>query len=147
MLQKRIHFLMTEDRPEVMKALSIAREYGDLSENAEYKAARERQRAIDSEIDYLRKRSARLKVVDCSDFPRDVVRFGLYCTAKDMDTEEEICYHIVGVDELNFHSEEGVQAVSVASPIGTALLGKKVGAVGMVKAPMGERFLQILSIK
>jgi len=146
-LQKRISFLMNEDRPETMKALAIAREFGDLSENAEYKAARERQRSIDSEIDFLRKRSSRLKVIDPSEFPRDAVRFGLYCLAKDMDTEEDIWYHVVGVDELNFHNEEGVQAVSVASPIGRALLGKKAGEIGMVNAPMGERFLQIIEIK
>ena len=69
-LQRRINSLMTE-RPEVIKAVAIAREFGDLSENAEYKAAKERQRQIDGEIDYLRKRSAQLKVIDTSVFPKD----------------------------------------------------------------------------
>ncbi len=80
-LQKRINELLAE-RPEVIKAVAIAREFGDLSENAEYKAARERQRAIDNEIDYLRRRSANLKVIDTSEFPKDMVRFGTYCGSR-----------------------------------------------------------------
>ncbi|PKN78765.1 MAG: transcription elongation factor [Candidatus Cloacimonetes bacterium HGW-Cloacimonetes-1] len=146
-LQKRIGFLMNEDRPDVIRTLVIAREFGDLSENAEYKAARERQRQIDSEIDYLRRRSASLKVVDTDAFPRDTVRFGLYCRAMDTDNNEELWYHVVGVDELNFSDEEGVMAVSVVSPIGTALLGKKLGDVAVVRAPIGDRYLEILEIK
>ena len=94
-LQKRINDLMTE-RPEVIKSITIAREFGDLSENAEYKAARERQRAIDSEIDYLRRRSAQLKVVDPSGFSKDVVRFGSSCRASDCKTDEELVFKVVG---------------------------------------------------
>ncbi len=146
-LQKRINFLMNEDRPDMLKSLVHAREMGDLSENAEYKAARERQRSIDSEIDYLRRRSSILKVVDTDPFPRDLVRFGLHCNTIDTQTNEEQWYHVVGVDELNFHEEEGVLCVSVAAPIGAALLGKKVGDLAVVKAPMGERILQITEIR
>ncbi len=146
-LQKRINFLMNEDRPDMLKSLVHAREMGDLSENAEYKAARERQRAIDSEIDFLRRRSAILKVIDTDPFPRDLVRFGLYCNTTDIDTNEEQWYHLVGVDELNFHQEEGILCVSVAAPIGASLLGKKIGDLAIVKAPMGERRLKILEIR
>jgi len=145
-LQQRINELMTE-RPEVIKAVAIAREFGDLSENAEYKAAKERQRIIDSEIDYLRRRSAHLKVVDTSVFPKDAVRFGSYCLAKDEANGEEVCYQVVGAEELNFTHEEGIQAVSVVSPIGHALLGKKVGEIAAVHAPMGIRNLKIIKIK
>lgn len=145
-LQKRINDLMNE-RPEVIKAIAIAREFGDLSENAEYKAGKERQRAIDSEIDYLRRRSTHLKVVDTTLFPKDMVRFGCYCVARDINTDEEICYQVVGVEELNFTDEEGIQAVSVVSPIGTALLGKKVGEIAAVHAPMGIRNLKIIEIR
>ena len=137
---------MTE-RPEVIKAVAIAREFGDLSENAEYKAAKERQRSIDSEIDYLRRRAAHLKVVDTSQFPKDAVRFGSYCLATDEATQEQICYQVVGAEELNFTNEEGVQAVSVVSPIGKALLSKKVGEIAIVDAPMGKRNLKIIEIK
>ncbi len=146
-LQKRISHLMNNERPEVIKQIAIAREFGDLSENAEYKAGKERQRAIDSEIDYLRRRSAALKVVDTENFPNDVLRFGSYCLAEDVSNGEQICYQVVGAEELNFTHEEGIQAVSVVSPIGNALLGKKVGQIAVVKAPMGERHLKILEIR
>lgn len=147
LLQKRINFLMNEDRPEMLKSLVHAREMGDLSENAEYKAARERQRSIDSEIDHLRRRSAGLKVIDTDVFPRDMVRFGLYCNTLDLETEVTQWYHVVGVDELNYHAEEGIMCVSVAAPVGSALLGKKIGEVAVVKAPMGERKLKIMEIR
>jgi transcription elongation factor GreA len=146
-LQKRIQHLMNDERPEVIKQIAIAREFGDLSENAEYKAGKERQRAIDSEIDYLRRRSAQLKVIDTEGFPKDVLRFGSYCVADDITNGERICYQVVGAEELNFTSEEGVMAVSVVSPIGKALLGKKVGDIAVVSAPMGERYLKIIEIR
>jgi transcription elongation factor GreA len=146
-LQKRIQTLMNDERPDVIKAITIAREFGDLSENAEYKAAKERQRAIDSEIDYLRRRSAQLKVIDTSAFPKDQLRFGSYCVAEDISNSEKICYQLVGAEELNFTSEEGVMAVSIVSPIGTALLGKRVDDIAVVRAPMGERQLKILEIR
>lgn len=145
-MQQRINALMTE-RPEVIKAVAIAREFGDLSENAEYKAAKERQRSIDHEIDHLRRRAAHLKVIDCSVFPKDVVRFGLCCHAKDLENGEEQWFHIVGVDEINFPEAEGVMAVSIASPIGKGLLGKKLGEVACIQAPMGVRQLEILEIR
>jgi transcription elongation factor GreA len=145
-LQKRINDLMTE-RPEVIKLVTIAREFGDLSENAEYKAARERQRAIDSEIDYLRRRSAQLKVVDPSGFPKDAVRFGSSCKISDCSTDEELIFKLVGAAELNFYEDEdNVQIVSVVSPIGKGLLGKKPQEIAVICAPMGERRLKILEI-
>lgn len=146
-IQKRIAHLMNNERPEVIKAVAIAREFGDLSENAEYKAAKERQRAIDHEIDHLRRRSAHLKVVDPETFPCDVVRFGKLCHTKDTDTREEQWFHVVGVDEINFPEAEGVMAVSIASPIGKGLLGKKLGETAAIHAPMGVRSLEILEIK
>jgi transcription elongation factor GreA len=146
-VQKRIHQLMDIERPEVIKTVTIAREFGDLSENAEYKAAKERQRAIDHEIDFLRRRSAQLKVIDTEVFPRDCVRFGLQCHTRDADTAEEQWFHVVGVDEINFPEPEDVMAVSVASPIGKSLLGKKLGEIAVVHAPMGVRHLEILEIR
>jgi len=146
-IQKRIQHLMNNERPDVIRAVSIAREFGDLSENAEYKSAKERQRAIDHEIDHLRRRSAHLKVIDSDAFPRDVVRFGFFCHTKDADTNEEQWFHIVGVDEINFPEDDGMMAVSIASPIGKGLLGKKKGEIALINAPMGVRKLEILEIK
>lgn len=145
-IQRRIQYLMNEERPEVIQTLMIAREFGDLSENAEYKAAREKQRQIDTEIDHLRRRAAYLKVVDISVVPKDKIRFGSICHTQDFSTGEEICYQVVGVDELNFFDKEGIQPVSVLSPIGKALLGKQPGEFALVKAPMGERQLRIMEI-
>jgi len=147
LLQRRIAHLMNNERPDVIKAVAVAREFGDLSENAEYKAARERQRAIDGEIDYLRKRCALLKVVDTDAFPRDMVRFGLYCETVDEETGEQTWFHVVGVEELNYVHEDGIMAVSVVSPIGKALMGKTAGESCTVQAPMGLRRLRILAVK
>ncbi len=146
-IQKRISHLMNNERPDVIKAVTIAREFGDLSENAEYKSAKERQRAIDHEIDHLRRRSAHLKVIDSGAFPRDIVRFGFYCHTRDVKTGEEQWFHVVGVDEINFPEDEDIMAVSIASPIGKGLLGKKLREVAIIHAPMGERQLEILEIK
>ncbi|MFB3845048.1 MAG: GreA/GreB family elongation factor [Candidatus Cloacimonadaceae bacterium] len=146
-IQQRIHYLLNKERPEVIKAITIAREFGDLSENAEYKAARERQRAIDSEIDHLRRRAAHLKVIDPSGFTTDLVRFGMFCRTQDLDTGEEQWFHVVGVDEINFPEEKGIMAVSIASPIGKGLLGKKLNEIAYIDAPMGERKLKIIEIK
>ena len=146
-IQNRIHHLMNNERPEVIKTVTIAREFGDLSENAEYKAAKERQRSIDHEIDHLRRRAAHLKVVDTDAFPRDTVRFGLICHTRDLDTAEEQWFHIVGVDEINFPEVEGMMAVSVVSPIGKGLMGKKLLETAIIKAPMGQRKLKILEIR
>jgi len=145
-IQRRIAQLMNVERPETIKAVAIAREFGDLSENAEYKAARERQRAIDGEIDHLRHRAARLKVVDTSVFPKDLVRFGSICRTEDLDSGEGVMFKVVGADELNFYEGEQFQPVSALSPIGKALLGKKPAEVAVVKAPMGDRHLKVLEI-
>ncbi len=147
LLQRRISHLRNNERPEVIKAIATAREFGDLSENAEYKAARERQREIDAEIDYLRRRSALLKVVDIDPFPRDMVRFGFCCETVEVDSGEHRWYHLVGVEELNYIHEEGVMPVSVVSPIGKALMGKKIGEICTVNAPMGLRHLRILAVR
>ncbi|HOZ00643.1 MAG TPA: transcription elongation factor GreA [Candidatus Syntrophosphaera sp.] len=144
-IQRRIQFLLSE-RPEVIKAVAVAREFGDLSENAEYKAAREKQRQIDGEIDHLRRRAAHLKVVDVSAFPKDKIRFGSICQTREESSGEETCYQVVGVDELNFYDREGIQPVSVLSPIGKALLGKESGEIALVKAPIGDRHLLIVAI-
>ncbi|MGC9362192.1 MAG: GreA/GreB family elongation factor [Candidatus Syntrophosphaera sp.] len=145
-IQRRIQHLMAVERPEVIKALAIAREFGDLSENAEYKAARERQREIDHEIDLLRRRAAHLKVIDISVIPKDKIRFGSICHTRDLSSGEEVCYQVLGVEELRFFDKEGIQAISVLSPIGKALLGKGPGEFAVVRAPMGERNLQIIEI-
>ena len=145
-VQRRIRHLSEVERPEIIKRVATARAMGDLSENAEYKAAKEQQRHIDKELDHLKTRSARLKVIDATTIPKDSVRFGAYISVRETDTNRDTVYHLVGVDEVNF-LEEGVEVVSVASPIGSSMVGKKVGESVVVKAPMGDRIFVITDIK
>ncbi len=143
-LQKRIQEL-NRIRPEIIKRIQVAREQGDLSENAEYKAAKEEQRMVDNELDYLKRRSGILTVLDTTTIPKDKVRFGAFVKVKEIETNEEILYRLVGVDEVNF-MEDGVNKISVASPIGLALIGKSKNDKATVKAPRGHRDLEILDI-
>ena len=95
----------------------------------------------------LSDKSAQLKVVDPSGFSKDVVRFGSSCRASDCKTDEELVFKVVGAAELNFYEDEDdLQVVSVVSPIGKGLLGKKPQEIAVISAPMGERRLKILEI-
>jgi transcription elongation factor GreA len=144
-IQRRINDLLTE-RPSVLKAISIAREMGDLSENAEYKSAKERQRQIDNEVTYLKLKSAKLQVIDPKNIAKDKVRFGAIVEAQEIGFDEIITYYLVGSDEVNFPGSEYTK-ISVESPIGKGFVGKVVNDIALVKAPKGERKFKILSIK
>jgi transcription elongation factor GreA len=146
-LQDRINHLNLVERPEVIQQVVTAREMGDLSENAEYHAARERQRHIDKEITFLRGRINKLKVIDPNQIPKDAVRFGAIVRIKDVGTDEEIVYQLLGVDETEFYNEKGITSLSIASPIGKYLTGKKIGEVVIIKVPSGEKKFKILEIK
>ncbi|HNX00222.1 MAG TPA: transcription elongation factor GreA [Candidatus Cloacimonadota bacterium] len=146
LIQKRIRHLAEVERPQVIKRVAVARAQGDLSENAEYKAAKEMQRHIDKELDHLKTRSTHLKVIDPKTIPKDSVRFGALITVKELDSNRTVIYHLVGIDEVNF-PEEHMEKVSIASPIGSSMIGKKPGDKVIIKAPMGERIFEILEIK
>jgi transcription elongation factor GreA len=145
-LQKRIRYLAEVERPQIIKRVATARAQGDLSENAEYKAAKEMQRHLDKELDHLKTRSTKLKVIDPVSIPKDCVRFGAYIVVKELDLSRTVVYHLVGIDEVNF-PDENAEQVSIASPIGSAMIGKKSGDKVIVNAPMGERIFEILDIK
>lgn len=145
-LKERLQQLNTVERPEVIKQVVTAREMGDLSENAEYHAARERQRHIDKEINHLRSRISHLKALDPLQIPKDAVRFGAIVSLKDMHNEELVQYQIVGVDEVS-EPENNIHPISIASPIGRGLLGKKPGELVTIKVPAGERELKVIEIK
>jgi len=136
-IQKRINDLLTE-RPSILKAISIAREMGDLSENAEYKSAKERQREIDNEVTRLKLRSAQLQVLDPQQIAKDKVRFGAIIEAQEVGSDETITYYLVGSDEVNF-TEDNYTKISVESPIGRGFVGKGVGDIALVKAAKCER--------
>jgi transcription elongation factor GreA len=145
-LQQRIRHLAEVERPQIIKRVAIARAQGDLSENAEYKSAKEMQRHLDKELDHLKTRSTKLKVIDPASIPKDCVRFGAYVTVKELDSNQTVVYHLVGIDEVNF-PEENAEQVSIASPIGSSMIGKKPNDKVLVKAPMGERVFVIIDIK
>ncbi|MDD3050254.1 MAG: transcription elongation factor GreA [Candidatus Cloacimonetes bacterium] len=145
-LKEKLNNLIEQQRPEVIKRVQVAREMGDLSENAEYHAAKEEQRHIDSEIDKINRRLAVLKIIDPSSISKDAVRFGAYVTVKNNQGEEED-YRLVGVDEVDFNEEQGITNISVASPMGKAMIGKKTGEKFTVRAPIGNIDYSVLNIK
>jgi transcription elongation factor GreA len=144
-IQKRMQELIKE-RPAIIKQVVTAREMGDLSENAEYHAARERQRHLENEYNYLKSRVAKLTVIDTDKISKDAVRFGARVTLQDVDTNVIYKYRFVGVDEV-FETDDEFERKSITSPIGKGLLGKKPGEIATVHAPAGIRKFKILEIK
>ena len=144
-LHKRMNELIKE-RPNIIKQVVTAREMGDLSENAEYKAARERQRNLENDYNYIKRRMEKLQVIDSSKIPKDAVRFGARVTIKELSSGKLLKIHLVGVDEI-FETESKYERKSIASPMGNPMIGKKVGDYFLVKAPIGIRKFEILAIE
>jgi transcription elongation factor GreA len=133
---------MSEERPRIIAAISEARSHGDLSENAEYHAAKEQQSHNEGRIAELEDKLSRAEVIDVSKLSGDTVKFGAQVKLVDEDTEEEKVYRIVGDVEADV--KEG--RVSISSPIARALIGKSVGDTVEVTAPGGARSYEILDI-
>ncbi len=134
--------LKTKDRPEVVKEIDIARSHGDLKENAEYHAAREKQALIESRISELSALLAMAEVIDPSSYTHESVKFGSSVVIMDLESEKESKYTLVGINEGNL--EKGY--ISVSSPLARAMLGKKVGEEFKVRLPKGESEFEIVSI-
>lgn len=141
-LQTELKSLKTVERPAVIKALEEARAHGDLSENAEYHAAKERQSFIEGRVAELEDKLARAEVIDVSKLSGDIVRFGATVTVADEDTDEESTYQIVGADESDIASG----LVSVTSPLARALIGKTAGESVEVAAPGGAKAYEIVKV-
>ncbi|BBK35614.1 transcription elongation factor GreA [Allostella sp. ATCC 35155] len=135
--------LKSVDRPEVIRAIAEAREHGDLSENAEYHAARERQSFIEGRLAELEDKIARAEVIDVSKLSGDVVKFGATVTLADEDTDEETSYQIVGEDEADIKA----QRLSVTSPLARALIGKQTGESVEVATPRGAKSYEIIKVE
>ena len=144
-LRKRMQELIIE-RPKVIKQVVTAREMGDLSENAEYHAARERQRFLENEFNRLKERVEQLQVIDAVDIPKDAVRFGARVLVKELKNNSLRKVQLVGVDEI-FESEDDYERISIMSPVGKPMIGKKVGDQFIVNAPIGKKEFEILEIK
>lgn len=142
-LEAELKILKTEERPAVIQAIAEAREHGDLSENAEYHAAKERQSLIEGRIAELEDKTARADVIDTSRLSGENVKFGATVTVMDEDTEEEAKYKIVGDDE----ADVAVGKISISSPLARAMIGKEEGDIAEFAAPGGARSYEILSVE
>ena len=142
-LDDQLKQLKSVERPSVISAISEAREHGDLSENAEYHAAKERQGWIEGQIAEIEDKLSRAQVIDVSKLSGEQVKFGATVTVVDEDTEEESLYQIVG--ELEADVKQG--KISIASPIARALISKEVGDVVEVNTPGGVKAYEILKVE
>ena len=142
-LQEELKNLRTVDRPAIIQAIASAREHGDLSENAEYHAARERQSFIEGRISELEDKVSRAQIIDVSKLDGDMVKFGATVTVADEETDEESTYQIVG--ELEADIASGL--LSVTSPMARAVIGKSVGDSVEVSTPRGVKDYEIVKVE
>ena len=141
-LKKELVRLKTVERPENIKAIEEARAHGDLSENAEFDAAKDRQGFIEGRINELMYKIASADVIDPETLSSDTVVFASRVILENIDTEESVEYQIVGPDESDI--EKGM--ISVTSPLGRAMVGKKPGDEITVQAPGGKRCYELVEI-
>lgn len=142
-LDAELKRLKTVERPAVIEAISEARAHGDLSENAEYHAAKERQSLIEGRVAELEDKLARAQVIDVSRLSGSIVKFGATVTVLDEDTESKSVYKIVGEDEADVRAKK----ISISSPLARALIGKEAGDVVEVSAPGGVKSYEIMKIQ
>ncbi len=141
-LEEELKQLKSVERPSIIKAIAEAREHGDLSENAEYHAARERQSFVEGRILELEDKIGRADVIDVSKLDGNIVRFGATVTLVDEETEEEVSYQIVGEDESDIKSG----LLSVMSPLARALIGKTAQDSVEVFTPKGSRMYEVVNV-
>jgi transcription elongation factor GreA len=143
-LRAELKQLKTVDRPAVIQAIAEAREHGDLKENAEYHAAREQQGFLEGRIKEIESVLGHAQIIDVSTLnPNGKIVFGATVTLMNLDTEEEVCYQVVGASESDLANNK----ISITSPIARALIGKSEGDEAQVKAPGGTIDYEILSVE
>ncbi len=141
-LEEELKRLKADERPAVIKALAEAREHGDLSENAEYQAARERQSFIEGRMLELEDKLARAEIIDISQQSGTTVKFGARVKLVDEETDEEVTYQVVGSEEAEI--QRGL--LSISAPLGRALIGREAGDSVEVTTPRGTRYFEILEV-
>lgn len=142
-LEKELTQLRKVERPAIIEQIAVAREHGDLKENAEYHAAREKQGFIEGRIAELEERSALAEVIDISKLEGDTIRFGAKVTLIDDDTEKEVTYQIVGEYEADINK----RLISIVSPLARALISKTIGDYVEVTTPNGSKGYEIVSVE
>lgn len=141
-LEAELKRLMHEERPNTVKAIEHARSNGDLSENADYDAAKERQGWIEARIAEINQQLAGAQVVDTSTLSGDRVVFGAHVNLLDLATDKEVSYQIVGVSEADVAQGK----ISIISPLARALIGKKVGEEVVVNTPSGDKEYEVIKL-
>lgn len=142
-LQVELKQLKTEERPAIIQAIADAREHGDLKENAEYHAARERQSFCEGRILELESKISRVEVIDPKKMQGDAIKFGATIVLIDDDTDKEMTYQLVGPDEADIN--RGL--ISITAPLGKALIGKQQGDFVEVNTPGGDKGYEIKEIR
>jgi transcription elongation factor GreA len=142
-LEEELRRLKAIERPKIVKEIEQARAHGDISENAEFHAAKERQSHVEGRVRVLEDKLARAMVIDPSGQPLDEIRFGVTVQLEDTATGERVTYTILGEEE----SDVANGRISVTSPVARALLGKGVGDSVTVRVPKGVRILEVLEIR
>jgi transcription elongation factor GreA len=142
-LDQELKRLKTEERPAIIQAISEARSHGDLSENAEYHAAKERQSFIEGRVAELEDKIARAQIIDVARLSGKNVKFGATVKLQDEDSGEKRTYKIVGEDEADVRAGK----VSITSPVARALIGKEKGDIVEVSAPGGVKAFEILKVE
>jgi len=141
-LQEELKTLKTVERPTVIKAIAAAREHGDLSENAEYHAARENQSFIEGRILELEDHASRIQIIDVSALKGKEVKFGATITVADEETDEEKTYQLVG----EYEADPAEGRISITSPIARALIGRTVGDSVEVMTPGGQKDYELIKV-
>jgi transcription elongation factor GreA len=141
-LKLELQNLKTIDRPQVIKAIEEARAHGDLSENAEYDAAKERQAFIENRVNELTYKLGNADIIDSQNLPKDRAVFASRVFLENVDTGEGVEYQLVGPDE----SDIGKGRISVASPLGKAIIGRQPGDEIVLQAPGGKRIYELVEI-
>lgn len=141
-LKKELDKLKRVERPQNIKAIEEARAHGDLSENAEYAAAKDRQGFIEGRINDLEFKLANVDVIETDKLPKDRVVFGSKVVLENIETGEDVIYQLVGPDESDIENGR----ISISSPLGKAIIGKKPGAELTLQVPGGKRSYELLEI-
>lgn len=134
---------LKEERPKISREIGVAREHGDLSENAEYHAAKERQGMVEARIKDIEDKLSRSEVIDPTKLSGTRVRFGATVELLNLDSDEEVKYRIVGAEEANLDNG----TISISAPLSRALIGKEVGDEVRVELPVGTRSYEIVSVE
>jgi transcription elongation factor GreA len=141
-LREELVQLKSVERPAIIQAIAVAREHGDLSENAEYHAARDRQSFIEGRIKEIENKLALAEVIDPSKLAGDRIAFGATVKLANAETGEQVVYRILGADEANLAKG----SISITSPLARSLIGKEAGDEVTVRMPGGERTYEILDV-